>query len=205
MGRPVGSIIQAGIETVVNGQRLLNVLHYKVKLESTEPDAKDEQENFATQLNAVGGIVAKMRAAMSQDATVVRVVAHFIRDQRFARSTLEITGAGLIAEDCTAQNVTATLTKRTAFAGRWAVGSFHLGGLPVTGYVSGNLEPVYKGLVEDLANQLLVEITVPITGGTYTPVLLHPPAAHDGSTELREIDVQETLRVMRRRTVGLGI
>lgn len=205
MGRPVGSILQASIESLVNGQRLLNVLHYKVEAESTEADVKDEQENFATQLNAVGGIVPKMQAAMSIEATISQVVVQFIRPERFARSTLEIDDTGTIASDCNAQNVAAVITKRTAFAGRWAVGAFHLGGVPVNGYVAGNLEPAYKAFVLALAEQLLEPIVIPIVGGTYVPVLVHPIGEHGGSTELAETEVQDTLRVMRRRTVGLGI
>jgi hypothetical protein len=101
--------------------------------------------------------------------------------------------------------VAAVITKRTAFAGRWAVGSFHLGGLPQNAYVNGTLEPTFKTSVGLVAAQLLEDITIAIVGGVYEPVIVHPVAAHDGSTVLRETDVQDTLRVMRRRTVGLGI
>lgn len=205
MGRPVGSIVQLGIETVCNGQRMLNVLHYRVETESGEADVQAEQENFLAQVNSVNGIIDDMKACLSNDVTVVQAVAQFIRAERWARSVLDIGEQGDSLLPCEAQNVAAVITKRTAFAGRWAIGSFHLGGLPSSAYVAGNLDPTFKLDMEVLALQLLEPIVVPIVGGTYVPVLVHPLGEHGGSTELASTEVQDTLRVMRRRTVGLGI
>lgn len=205
MGLPVGTIWQVGIDTVVNGQRCMNILGYRCTAESTEADIAEETLNLAAAMNAVGGIIPKLVACQSNDALITQVTAQAIRETRYARQVVDIGQAGGVAEDCTAQNLSAVIIKRTAFAGRWAVGSFHVPGLPVTAYVNGAIEPVYKASVVDLAAQLLVPVVIPIVGGTYEPVLIHPVGEHGGSTFLTSTEVQDELRVMRRRTVGLGI
>lgn len=205
MGQPVGSIFQVAIESLVNNQRLLNVLHYRVEEETTEADIQAETENLAGQVLAFNGIVDKMLDCMSNTANVTQVTAQCIRNTRFVRAVVEDNQEGNIVSPCAAQNLAAVITKRTTFSGRWAVGSFHLGGLPVTAYQAGVLDNAFKALVQALADELLDPIVIPAVGGTYIPVLLHPVGQHGGSTVINAVEVQDQVRVMRRRTVGLGI
>jgi len=205
MGRPLGSIIQATIKYVCNSQVCLNVLHYEVQNVSSHDSAQDEQLAFLSRFNAVSDVIAKLKDCLSQEATIVEAWAQFIRPTRYAKSVLELDAIGGVVSDCHAQNLAATIVKRTEFGGDWAHGSLHLGGVPNNGYSGGLLEPAYKDLVEVLAAQLLEDVASPTGGGIYAPVLLHPPAAHGGSTLLSGSEVMDELRVMRRRTVGLGI
>jgi len=204
MGRPIGDIIQATIKSTVCGQTMLNVLSYRVTAVSSTTDVQVEQSQFGAQLNVANKVIDRMQNAMSNEATIQEVSCQFIRDTRWARSVVEIDIPGGIAVPCATANVAATITKRTEYAGRWAVGSFHLGGVPNDGYDGGLLDPDYKDLVALLAAELIQPI-ITGAGGTYEPVLLHAPGEHGGYSNLTATEVQDTLRVMRRRTVGLGI
>lgn len=204
MGRPVGSILQVSVRYTSCGQQLLNVLGYRVITQSTEGDVQAEQAGLASQLNAANNLIDKMRACMSNETTVQDVTVQFIRDTRFARTVLEVDAPGTIAEPCATANVACTITKRTEYSGRWAVGAFHIGGLPNTAYDGGLIDTDYKTVANALGAQLLDNIGG-VGGGLYQPVIIHPPGTHGGYSALIATETQDTLRVMRRRTVGLGI
>lgn len=205
MGLPVGTIWQVGIESLVSGQRCLNILHYRTTAESTITGIADEAESVAAEMNKVNGVIPKMLACMHTSATIVRVSAQAIRNTRYARQFVEVDEDGSIGTGSVTPNVSAVITKRTTFSGRWAVGSFHLAGIPSSQIVNGLLDSGYKTLVSEIASEILAPLDPTVGGGEYEPILLHPLGQHGGYTALTQADVQDTVRVMRRRTVGLGI
>lgn len=205
MGLPVGTIWQLVIESVVSGQRCLNVLHYRCTTESTISGISAETEAVAADLNSVDGIIPKLLPAMGPNVNIPRVTGQAIRTTRYAKQSVEVDEDGSHANLCTTPNVAAVITKRTTFAGRWAVGSFHVPGVPGTAYSEGMLTTDYKDIITLLAAELLDNLEPAVGGGVYEPILLHPAGLHGGFTTLTECIAQDQVRVMRRRTVGLGI
>lgn len=208
MGAPVGSIFEVTLRTTVCNQKCLNVLHYVVETESSETSIVAETIQLATAIETAGGLGDKFRGALSALAIHDETVAQCIKDTlgtRFARQVLDVGDPGELAGDVLTANVAAVITKRTSFSGRWAVGSFHMGGVPGS-YFSGGLitDAPYKAALNALASEILQSVTT-ASGGEYQPVIYHPDGLHGGHTMILETELQDQVRVMRRRTVGLGI
>lgn len=208
MGTPVGSVWEVTLKSTVAGQKCLNVLHYVVETESSETSIVAESLQLAEAIGAGGAVGPAFEDCLAQNETFDEIVAQCVKDTlgtRYARQVLDVENPGGFAADCTTPNVSAVITKRTSFSGRWAVGSFHMPGVPATAYVGGMItDATYLGALGVLAAELVQNQTT-TSGGEYTPVIYHPDGAHGGFTLLLATEVQEVLRVMRRRTVGLGI
>jgi len=205
MAIPIGSILEVQIETRANEQRCLNILHYRVTTEGSGTGIQAEVEDFLDGVESVSGIIGSYRALMSTEATMWSISGQLIRNDRYARIVHPIDDPGELSGNCTAQNVSAVITKRTELSGRWAVGSFHAACLPESAYLAGKLKNATLILAQELADDIAETVTGPVRGGVYRPVVLHPQADHGGSTFISGCQAQETLRVVRRRTVGLGI
>ncbi len=207
MPMPVGAVQEITWGLDYNSERYMNVLHYRTITQPTgTPSITDELNSIINALIAVGGVHPLLLAIMAQNVTN-----HFIRAQEVdpIRSVLwEVAnaGAGLVAQDATTGNISAVLTKRTDFAGRDQVGSFHLAGVPETEYADGQLNNVggWYGDFLTFGSRLLDNI-VTTTNGIYEPVLWHKNAQPRTATRVTQFLIQPQVRIMHRRTVGLGI
>lgn len=208
MGAPIGSIFELSLRSTVCDQRCINVLHYVVATETSETSIVAESLQLATAADAVGALGPAFRACLAQNCTHDEVVAQCIKDTlgtRYARQVLDVGDPGDAVEDATTANVSAVITKRTSFSGRWAVGGFHMPGIGAGFYTGGLVTDVgFKAALNALASEMLQPITT-VLGGEYLPVIYHPDGLHGGYTPLLETELQDELRTMRRRTVGRGI
>jgi len=204
----VGDIVQLVIESRVNDQVCLNVLHYRARVALpaiTYPEAMDLLNQ------AVGGpsaesITDKMAAIMAENASIVRCQAQRVYPTRDIFYRLTVDKVGRAAGDCMAQNIAGVLTKRAEVAGRGRAGSFHLAGLPQeamsVGYIANAFKPRFDELADKLGDPLVAD------GGqfVYEPGMYSPGSgAGLNWNYIAAVETQTTLRVMRRRTVGLGI
>lgn len=210
MSFPLGSLFEVKfIYEYSDGSKALNVLHYVNTTASTLASSVDETLDVANAAAAVGGLGEAIIDALAENVEMVGITAQCIRDtlgQRYALADVDGLGNGTFVGACTAHNVSAVITKRTTFSGRWAVGSFHMPGVPFVAYADGLITNVtYLGELADIATELLAPLTGPIGGGTYEPCLVHKPGEHGGHTLLFDTEVQTQLRTMRSRTVGRGI
>lgn len=206
MGAPVGSVFEVTFRTLCANQRCLNVLHYVVETETSETVPAVEAEQLAIAADAA--LQTDFLNCLGTNCQLTEVVAQCIRDtlgNRFARQVLAVDAAGTGPAHSDQPNIAGVITKRTNFAGRWAVGSFHMPGVPINTADQGVWEPGgYKSALGVLAAELLESITT-ASGGVYAPVLYHPTGVPTWTTPLHATEVQDQVRVMRRRTVGLGI
>jgi len=133
----------------------------------------------------------------------------FVRAQQIwpERSVL-VDGAdgqvGTHASNADSANVAAVVTKRTLRSGRRFVSTTHIGGIPHTACVGGTITPTYKGIVDAWALTMLTPVVDLGAGLTYKWCIFHKsftPKVDDITSRL----VMDQVRVMRRRTVGLGI
>lgn len=208
MAAPVGSIWQVSFVTIVNEQKCLNVFHYRTVVEPIVADIATESIQLATALEAADKLGPDFAACLALNATRRETVAQCIRDTfgtRYARQVLELNEAGTQAFECTAQNLTAVIIKRTIYSGRWAVGGTHVPAVPSNGYQDGLLNTApYKGALGVLAAEIAENITT-AAGGEYEPGLYHPDGQHNWFTPIVETELVDELRVLRRRNVGQGI
>lgn len=211
-----GSIVEVRIKYDVNDQKCFNVLHYFAEGSAPGVDIDTIQLAFGQYLSEDidGRLVREMREIMSSGVQVEEVQVQQVFPTRIRSSVTEVNDVGQIASPADAQNVAAVIEKHGAFANRKNIGSFHLGGLPVSSFSNGELTNAFHLSLVALGNLLKNAIIVPgVTGATYTPCILNkePVPGSDpvryvisGGTEIVGCVAMETLRTMRRRTKGVG-
>lgn len=201
----VGDIIQVTMKGRANDQTTLTVFHYQTVVAPSGTDGVVQIKNFADGFDA--GIQSPGPALLqciSETWTWESTRAQNIYPNRqiYVDSLVDL--PGIRPDTCTAQNVSAVITKRGAFAGRRYIGSTHIPGIASGDYNNGLLTPDLKGLMALAAQRYKLPYTPTLGGGEYRMIIFNRanPALSLG---IEATTVQPELRVMRRRTVGLGI
>jgi hypothetical protein len=196
-----GAIIAVTVETTLNGQTMLNVLHYVLGTVGTA-DYIAALTALNTLLNGAGGLTDAMKACMSQDADFVSTMCQVVAPTRLVGVKAAVVKSGSVLATALPQNVSAVITKRTDQASRRGIGSFHLGAIASTQVDAGYLTGPLIGNLTTLGN--VIRSTLAVGTQSYTPCLWSPITPAE-TRILVSTTVQQTSRVMRRRTVGVGI
>lgn len=212
MASPVisGDIIQVVYRTILFEQNILNVLHYRVSQPIGTPSYTEDLD-FLTGLLEPGNpgtLGTAIRTALATNATILDITLQRIYPNRsfYLRTPLGLAGQSTLGE-ATAANVSAVVSKQSEAAGRGRTGSFHLGGVPAAGYTFGRLTAAFRADMVPVADALKADITDPGTEA----VLMVPgmfglaPGQPDPFRRVVQTFTQDTLRIVRRRTVGVGI
>lgn len=206
MGLAVGSIIEATFRGTLLGQTVMSVWHYAVTTVATEPSIANELRDFLnTWDNAlVAGIRLGYVDCMPSNYTLRQSSAQLVSPTRSRKffHTLNIGGNRTAAM---VPNTAGVMTYQTDAGGRDQVGSKHLPIDPNVDAVDGNLDVAYKNVLAILGARTTLPLLVVANGGEYAPVLWHRKKPQPSSSAIKDFIVQDTARVMRRRTVGLGI
>lgn len=198
-----GDVIQCIIETRLNQQRLLNVLHYKCVGTPTNVNYFGGMAALNTDLNKANGLIKGMLDLMSQDASIWSVYSQRVWPTRGPLVELSIVDPGLVAGAAAPQNVTMSITKKVDAAGRGYNGRIQLVGLPLSGITDGLWNAGQIALVSQWAPMLLEALDAGADIDRYYPVTWNRSTG--GTNNVRDFEVQEEVRTMHRRTVGLGI
>jgi len=189
------------------GQRFMNTFWLEYF------DVDGAVDNYAAFGNAyleqaadTGQLIDDLKVICNSQLTFVDHRFQRIRATRMTPIIQDIGVTGSQGDGESPINVAGVATKRGEVSGRWAVGSWHQPGLyPDAFATAGNLTSAYKlGLNEALNNWFNTTRTPPGMVGNVRPILfnnLNPTRV----TSIVTIQAQDTVRVMRRRTVGLGI
>lgn len=208
MAIDIGDIIEVGWESEFNAQRFLNVMHYRKQVNQTVPTtAIQEEAQIAVELSTggAGTLVDLYRDCLPSNLTLHRVRVQVIRPLRLVPRYGSIEAAGTAATTAQQGNLSAVITFKSDFAGRNQQGSFHVPALPKDMALGGYLADA--GFIADfnaLGAKLIQSITPAGTGAEYLPVILHPNGHVPDGNGITDYICQSTVRVMRRRTVGVG-
>jgi len=129
-----------------------------------------------------------------------------IRPVRFAKRTHAAFGDGTLtpASD-QVSNVAAVITRRGNLATRSNISSLHVPAPADLDYIqSGVITNAYKVFLDLLGTQMRAAITASGGDVVWAPAIINGPPG-GGWTRIVQTETQLTSRVMRRRTVGLGI
>lgn len=123
---------------------------------------------------------------------------------RYAKHTRGVTGTH--ADGCETANQAAVLTGTTVLSGRSQISNKHIGPIPQSANVQANglVAAAYKAKLSALGAKMDNGLVDAAIGLSMFPVIIHPTPA-TSSTLIIDFQPQDTIRVMRRRTVGLGI
>lgn len=210
MAQPVAlfDILELRILGRMNNQRLMNVLHYRLErvgasvLDGIEVISKMNEKL----MSPVGGVIEVLRGMSNPAWSYEGCVYQWIHPNRYVSVRInDGAGAGLLAGVALPQNVASVLTKRSQFGSRHGIGSIHLGGMGAGDVTNGLLTVTRISKSVELADVLTVSVDMSdlVADAEMEPIILNKAAPAD-SYDFHDITIQNTVRVQRRRTVGLG-
>lgn len=201
-----GSIVEATSLARYQGQEIRTVLHYQW-LGATTGDAEPELVNLNTQLIAAGTGLFDWIIQLQNDLVLyyqTRVQIIYPQRKVYLSIPFVATGARPTTNGLPA-NSNAVVTKRVNIVGRGRSGSIHITGLNAADALDGRIQPGALALLQDIANHVgdkyqgvpaIPDMWQPVTFSASQPAT--PGPVFGGIAEPQA-------RVMRRRTVGVGI
>lgn len=206
MAIPVGTIIEVTQLTRLCGQTCMNVYHYAVNIASSTPNGVNELTDFLNQhWNAGPGTISE--AFLSVIPVSAEVFASYAQAVFPVRARKVVINQAHVGQRDVANqaNVQASVTLTADLAGRRYIGGKRVPMTPLDS-LDGNLIATYVPVLLLYAVACAEPLAVAIGGGEYVPVIYHrPPAPPPQFSLITDAFVQPTTRVIRRRTVGLGI
>lgn len=203
----VGDIIEVTYQSTLFLQKVMTVLHYRVAATPTQQDPIQSQNDFLQRIKSGGARdkVSPYVACISNQLNVDTITAQYIAPTRIVRSSLVQNVTGSLAGSPNTANVAATLEKTTQKAGRKFRGSIHLPGIRSQDYASGLIQAAELTLLTALGVSLQLSIDEAAGTGLWFPVIWHrTKPVTTSSDDVLTIVPKDTVRVMRRRTVGVG-
>lgn len=202
-----GMIFQVLLRMDMNNQRLLNSYHFRLVQNTSGLTVEGVADQMNIWFNTVGTGLYDTHGALRDTAcTLLDAQIQVISPERYVGKGYVLNKPGQVTGTAGVEtpNVAAVLTRRAVTATRRGVSSLHipLGIAPET-IVQGELSAAAKTDVGDHGNAILNATNIGIG------VVLEPIVYHRGQIPLYDalgsFIVQSEVRVMRRRTVRVGI
>lgn len=191
------------------GQRCLNILWFQVKdAGGAPPDRWALQIALLNELNSVGNIIPAMQAVQTQDLDILSGICNSYRTplEREPYSQVLYNVPGLLAGVAGDANTALSIEKRAnvPIVGhpRYGIGRMQIAGPPSSQYTAGLFVEDYMVAAQSLADQLTEDVIA--LGVTLQPVLINTDGASFVVSPIFGAIARDTVRVMRRRTVGVG-
>jgi len=197
------SIVQLTFEGRHDGQQTLTTMSYQYVDDATVIDAKPVLQAFGNVALGAGHVWEKYLQCLSVDVGDLLPYVQLIGPPRYAYIAATIVPEnGLLTGPCLPANTAQVVTRRGDIADRRNISTLHLPGVPVAAVENSFLLPAQQALLQSFVDQSCQAIVTP-TGQLFVPVAYRrsDPAF---SRKVTEGFVQNTVRVVRRRTVGVG-
>lgn len=200
-----GDIVLVTIESRMSNQQVMTLLAYRVKIGSPPSiDGRAVLTTFNQALNAAGDLVQLYQDCMSNDVKQVRTKVQKIHPLRMSYiERFAVNPDGAVAEDMLSTNLAVVVTRKGEAAGRHSIGNLHLYGCPKSFTTDGEVNGTGVVAYSDLMTKMREEYTVGLASTVLEPIIYNrtTPSA---SERVQNLQLQLPLRIMRRRTVGLG-
>jgi hypothetical protein len=201
-----GSIVLVTIMQSQQSNVIMNTLHYQYSTQAAPILYTGPCGELAAAINtAQTGIVDLMRSLQSNSLVHFATWVQPVWPNRYTKVVLPYNKPGLTADTPIGMNSAMTITKTSAVAKRYGRGSFHLGGLTVgllANAGSFNNDALEGGDLLGSALTANVSTVAPI--GLFSPIVWNFKVPQ----RITPIDgkiIQNSVRVERRRTLGVGI
>jgi len=206
MALPANAIIAFTYRGSLLNQTTLNTVHYRVSNPSSIVTVKEEMEEFLKRFTAVGpnDILTAYRQALPDNFFLRQAVLQPVYPTRYRRVAATLTQQGA-ADPSEVSNVQAAITFNTIKAGRNQIGGIRVPQTPANAQ-GGSWIPAWLNTLEIVGDVFSTLLVAGLGGGSYQPVIFHrSPNANPRWDDISDFIVQPTTRVIRRRTVGVGI
>lgn len=207
MAHQVNDIVEVQWRSAFEESVIMNVYHLRVVSSTSSSSDVSDNQSLADLLageNGVGAFVTPFRNALPTNVVLQRVRTQKIAPQRSPYTESVIGQLGLWPNPASTGNLAGVITKRGSLGTRKSVGSLHIGPIPDTAYVQGVISAGYVGVLQILYDALAAVFTVPGSGVTYQMVIYNRTSTPNWN-QIAATTVQDTVRVMRRRTLRVGI
>jgi len=202
-----GDVVSLTVYHTLCNQTCLNVLHYQAFDVTAGIDRWAAYASLYTEWSAVASVRERMLAVEGDNVTMERVRLQFLTPTRKLYRDFTINAGGTAGDGISSTaNVAASILKQGDGSGRQFVGRLQVVGPPTASQNNGVWNVGYMADLEALALELKQDLVVAGVA-TFRPVLIGQAAgeAVPHVHNVVECWPQNTVRVMRRRTVGLGI
>jgi len=200
----VGNIVQVRIEYECLGQKDLSVLHWRVKQANAGVELFSFlKNNVTTELVEPGGLCELLTVTMSNQCKVSAAVAQVIKPIRYRHVARACNWVGQEAFVIGTNNLACAVTQSGILAGRGKSGRTSVPGRAQKWQVDGKWEAAVTTQLQTVFDQWRTVDWTPATSGvTMEPIIYNPST---GAINLVTACLpQSTIRVMRRRTLGVG-
>lgn len=204
-----GAILEVAIVGDLFGSRTMTLLHYRALQIEGQRDWNLDLPGFDVEFRtATDSLVSNYQDVTSEDWKMAYVRYQLIYPVRYAHNVFLTTGeTGTLAEPSLPANVSAVLNKKNDETGPHNRGQVHMPGLTIPSVADGALTPGAIALYTNLADKLndtINQAQLPAPPGTWQPCIFNRTAPI-ASKEFTSVTIEPTVRVMRRRTLGVGI
>lgn len=207
MGLSNGDIIELSYRGSCLDQMILFITHAVIDATSTGRTVDQDMAELLSFWNnpGDGGFLPLYAANLATNYTAARCRVQNIRPVRrpYIESVTGITGGGTGAAKTA--NVGGTMTMVGPGTGRSQVATYHIGPIGDADMVLGYLSEGLQATIDLFAQSLIGQKTVGTHGLKCSFTILHPANAIPQTADFENYRVGQTVRVDRRRTVGLGI
>lgn len=207
MAHQVNDIVEVQWRSAYEETVIMNVYHLRVISSTSSSSDVADNQSLADHLAGeagVGAFVTPFRNALALNVTLQRVRTQKIAPARSPYTEATIGQQGLWPNPASTGNLAGVITKRGSLGTRKSVGSLHIGPVPETGYVNGNIGAGYASVLNILYEALAAVFTVAASGVSYQMVIYNRGTIPNWN-QIAAHSVQDTVRVMRRRTLRVGI
>lgn len=200
-----GDIVQVSVQGLCLGQMTLATMEYICTASSTSPSYVTAVQNIADNFRTgpINSWAAAYVAVAPNNWTLVNVRAQVIYPTRGIFRVSAASTPGGYGSGASTTNVTGVITKRTISGKRWGLGRLHLAPLPNGSFGDGVLTGAYTSLLATLVSYIPQTLVMNSETTALMPILfsINTPTRQ---TPVISADLQNTVRVLRRRTLGVG-
>lgn len=207
MGLAANDIVSLTYLGEFNAQQIRYCLHYRVTTPgnstSAEGDLRAMADFFNTTTNPLTNAIQMCHSSQG-------FFFHGVATQRvFPSRTINVISPGSIPGASNLPpmppNVSIVMTKRTHTPGRAGIGSLHLSAVPIAWIIKGEVDGAQEEIFLTLATELAASQVITGISMSIEPGLYHRNNPTVPFSRLFDAQLQTTSRVMRRRTVHVGI
>lgn len=199
-------IIQLTVEGRKDGQAILNMFCYRVAAAPSSGTVSDNITALIAELwdDPLGTWTGPWLNIMPSDYTLRAIRGQRLAPTRSAYVEVLVQTTGLIEGNLMeTANLSWVFIKQSETAGRWAQSPTHMLMPSQDWFNNGELNN-FGAAVRATFLALVPQIVAPGDGGSYEPVIFNP-GRQPNFVKITHVTSKQEVRVMRRRTVGLGI
>lgn len=199
----VGQVYRTQLRGRLNGQRIISILDYRLEVVPA-PTVVTAVYTFMANLHVVaGGLKDKYKAPLPTNYILDEIGYQCIWPVRIVQNFTAVAEFGLSGLADTS-NVQQSIEKRGEKATRYAVGGMRPPvGTQATNFTAGLLSNGQKVVLQALADEIPNQLGDGVTTLTLRPIIYNRSFIPN-YTYITECRIKDTVRVMRRRTVGVG-